>query len=660
MEPTARDEIEEQLGSIDVLIAGSGAEPAALGAAVGELGRLYHAYGLEESAEDAYREAERLDPTDSRWPYYLGFLHQVRGNQRAAAEAFERVRRLTPDDPAARIRLARARLELGEIESAETLFRRSLERDRPMAAAAHAGLARIAVARGRHAAAAEHYAEALALQPRATRLHYPLALALKELGETARSQEHLRRRGDAPVGFPDPLAEGIDREAGGAALHVNRAGIALAEGRHEVALAEYRLAVAADPANATARNELGMLLAAGGDLAGARRELEEAGRLEPDNPAHMEALARVLAAGGDEEAALPLFRQAVMLDPGRAAGHLQLAAALARSGRYAEARASFDRVLELDPADLVARRGRAEVLLELGLADQAAEELELVLRSQPDDTRARLRLGEARQSQGDTVAALAEFETALAGSLAPRERAAALLGAGNVLLAAGEHAAAIERYREALAVVPGLDQAELNLAGALALIGREEEAIRQYAATLARDPDHRLARLYRAELLRRRGRAEEALRDYREALARHPGEPRAHLGAAAALQSLGRWSETREQLEGALAALPGDPVVANALARLLAASPEPAVRDGERAVRLALALMESDKSPAHAETLAMALAASGRYDEAADWQRELLTQARAAAMPAAVLSRYESNLALYEAGSPCCSPSGSG
>ena len=660
MEPTARRQIEEQLAVVDSLAAANGAQPRELGAAVGGLCRLYHAYGLEDSAAICYREAAGLDPDEARWPYYLGFLHQVRGEAALAAAALERARKLAPDDPATLLRLARARFETGELEAAETLFRRNLEVHPPNAAAAHAGLARIAASRNQHATTVERYEAALALQPGATRLHYPLALAYRELGDTTRAEEHLGLRGDAPVTFPDPLAVALDREAAGAALHVNRAGIALAEGRHEEAVAEYRLAVAADPDHATARSELGMLLAAGGDLAGARVELEAARRLEPEISSHHEALARVLAAEGRELEAIPLFRRAVELDPQRATAHLQLGAALARSGSLREAQESFNRALELDPASSAARLGRAEVMLELGLPRGAAEDLEAVLRSDPDNARANLRLGEARHGLGESAAALARFEAALAGNLEQRERIAALVGAANVLVASGNPAAAVERYRQALVLAPDLEGAAFNLAGALTILGREDEAIGQYGGILERHPENTLARIFRAQLLLHRGRAEEALREFDDALARDPKLSPAQVGAAAALQALGRWREAQRRLEISYKSLPADLLVANALARLLASSPEPSVRDGDRAVQLALALMAADKSPAHAETLAMALAASGRHNEAAEWQRELLSQARAGGAPAAILAQLQSNLELYEAGSPCCAAPGSG
>jgi tetratricopeptide (TPR) repeat protein len=660
MEAAVRSEIEKQVSKVRALLADGQSAPKNLGAALGGLGRVYHAYGLEDSAVACYQEAERLDPASALWPYYLGFLYQVRGEAREAAGAFERALRLAPDDPPTLLRLARARFDLGALDDAESLFRRTLEDHPANAAAAHAGLARIAGARGQHASAVEHYEAALARQPQATLLHYPLALAYRQLGRTAEAVEHLDLRGDASVTFPDPLALALDSEATGSALHVNRAGIARAEGRHSEAVAEYRLALASDPRNATARYDLGMLLAAGGDLAGAKSELEEARRLQPDNPSVVAALARVLAASGAEQEALPLFRRSVELDPDWAVGHLQLAAALARATRHAEARDAYDRALELDPASTAARLGRAEVLLEISRPAAATEDLEAVLRSEPDNARASLRLGEARQRLGEADAALAAFEVALKGRLEPLERTAALLGAGNLLVESGDLDAAVERYREALKLTPGLDPAESNLAAVLMMLGRDEEAISHYGALLARQPANVRIRTYRAQLLLRHGRIEDALADFDDILAREPRTPAAHLGAAAALQMAGRWGEARRRLEDSVARLPQEPLLAEALARLLASCPEPALRDGDRALRLASDLMTADRSPDRAETLAMALAATGRFEEAAALQRELLSLARSSDSPAALVDRLQLNLERYVAGLPCCADPGAG
>ena len=65
----------------------------------------------------------------------------------------------------------------------------------------------------------------------------------------------------------------------------------------------------------------------------------------------------------------------------------------------------------------------------------------------------------------------------------------------------------------------------------------------------------------------------------------------------------------------------------HALARLLAASPDPSLRDGARALELAEQAI-AEPTLQRAETLAMSYAAAGRFDEAVQVQRDLIDQAK--------------------------------
>lgn len=63
------------------------------------------------------------------------------------------------------------------------------------------------------------------------------------------------------------------------------------------------------------------------------------------------------------------------------------------------------------------------------------------------------------------------------------------------------------------------------------------------------------------------------------------------------------------------------------LARILAASTNPAVRDGERALEMARRVFRAEPTLDHAQTVAMALAETGRFDEAVDLARQVLAEA---------------------------------
>ena len=94
--------------------------------------------------------------------------------------------------------------------------------------------------------------------------------------------------------------------------------------------------------------------------------------------------------------------------------------------------------------------------------------------------------------------------------------------------------------------------------------------------------------------------------------------------------------------------------LAHGLARLLAACPRFDLRDGARALELALAVQAALESLEHSETVAMALAQSGRISRRpADWQLAVLERAQAEAS-AETVTRLRDNLLRYESGEPCC------
>ena len=82
----------------------------------------------------------------------------------------------------------------------------------------------------------------------------------------------------------------------------------------------------------------------------------------------------------------------------------------------------------------------------------------------------------------------------------------------------------------------------------------------------------------------------------------------------------------RQRLEMALAAYPDDQWLRYAGARLFALSADEALRDGERALELAGQLVRQGPVPPFLETWALANAAVGRFDRAAQIQRQLIAQ----------------------------------
>ncbi len=116
---------------------------------------------------------------------------------------------------------------------------------------------------------------------------------------------------------------------------------------------------------------------------------------------------------------------------------------------------------------------------------------------------------------------------------------------------------------------------------------------------------------------------------------------------------VGRHREALDEIETHRHLQPEDPVGSHVLARFLAVAPVESLRDGERALALARQVFAHRQTLLHGETVAMALAQTGRYQGAADLQSSLLEAASSRGAERAA-ARLRANLDLYLAGRRCC------
>jgi tetratricopeptide (TPR) repeat protein len=158
-----------------------------------------------------------------------------------------------------------------------------------------------------------------------------------------------------------------------------------------------------------------------------------------------------------------------------------------------------------------------------------------------------------------------------------------------------------------------------------------------------------------AAVLRRAGKPGEAVTHYEQILNAAPDNADARFGLAAALVDLRRYAAARDRLREAMTRYPDQQVYRHALARLLATVPDAAVRNGPEALALVQDVMRSQRTPDVGETLAMALAELGRYEEAAGIQRDLIAGGEKAGRRD-IVRRLEANLRRYERGEPCRTP----
>lgn len=367
--------------------------------------------------------------------------------------------------------------------------------------------------------------------------------------------------------------------------------------------------------------------------------VDEAGRLfstvlakQPTLVPALFGAGRVALSRQEYAAAVKLFEQCLTLDPRATATHYPLGMAYRGLGNATLAQvhlaqpgdvkispvdplmAALDEALE-SPRAYDIRGGR---LLETGDWANAAAQFRKGLDLEPTDPALRLRLGTALFQMGDPDGAREQFEQVLRAS-------------------------------------PTYARAHYSLGILAAAGGRQAEAIDRFTAAVTHGPTDPAARVALGGLLRRAGRDADALLHYEQAVRLDARNPEATLGYAITLASLGRDQDARARLLEATKAYPDEPEFAHALARLLATSRDPRVRDGRRALQIAEELMKGRTTTALGETLAMALAEVGQFDRAVRVQRDVMLANERAGLPD-VDGAMRANLQRYESRQPSRTP----
>ena len=385
LEPV-QERLRAPFAALTDLLASGSATPRELAAAYGELGIVMMVAEYFDTAEACFLHAHAHTPADPRWPYYLAHRYRTAGEQEEAAKYFERTLALRPNDLAALVWLGEMHLLLGRTDEAEPLFLRALGRDSESAAAL-SGAGRAALAREAPAQAVDFLERAVAIDPGATSLYYPLGLAYAGLGDDAKAEENLARRGDGLTFPADPLLEEL--QASGlldSPLDDQDRGLAAFEaGRFAEAAEIFRGILELAPDNLALRLRLGTTLFLAGDARGAAREFEVALRVSPDLPRAHFGLGVILDASGQHRDAIDKFSTALDLDPGYLEARLALAEALRVTGQIEESLPHYERVVETAPGYAPeAWIAGADVLVRLDRYEEADGWLRRARESWPD------------------------------------------------------------------------------------------------------------------------------------------------------------------------------------------------------------------------------------------------------------------------------------
>lgn len=242
------------------------------------------------------------------------------------------------------------------------------------------------------------------------------------------------------------------------------------EGRND-AIQLLRDAVKADAKLWEARYDLGVLLAEGGELTAAEKELAQAAELAPNAEDVLVALAEVRRRQGDAAGAVSALEPFVKEHPESAVARIALIGALREDGKIDQAIAQAQQAL-------VRRAGDPNALSELAMAYVDKGELDTAellsqesLKAEEKSAVAERTAGLVALEQGNDALAFKHF--ARAGELDPSDTTARL-NMGTVLLQAGVYDRAAEHFRAVLERKPQDVPAQIGLAAALRGLGSRD------------------------------------------------------------------------------------------------------------------------------------------------------------------------------------------
>jgi len=376
----------------------------------------------------------------------------------------------------------------------------------------------------------------------------------------------------------------------------------------------HALAVTTD--NPVAHANLGEALDKQGKTLEAKEQFLEALKIDPESVSTLTGLGVLNAHSGEIGAAIEYFRAALKRNPSSSDAHYGLGNALAGQGKFAEAAAEFEAAIRSKPDSADAYNNLGVMEFRQGLTTKAIDHFEAALRVDPDFPDAHSQLGSLLMQLGHPDAAISHFEEAvrLSPNFVPtRLKLGVALGQKRRL------DAAIAQFSEALKLDPTNIAACYNLAAACAANNQLEAATQYFARAASLDPQDAELQGRLAAVLAVQGRAREAVIAYQAALRLNPD-----------------W-----------------PVALRDLAWLLATNPDPSIRNGAEAVKLAehANALAKTPDPRLLEALDAAYAEAGRFEDAIR-TAEKVRDLAAAAKEQDVAVHAAQRIALYKAGKP--------
>ena len=344
-----------------------------------------------------------------------------------------------------------------------------------------------------------------------------------------------------------------------------------------------------------------------------------------------------------------LFRYNLAMNPGAAVNYVNIGYGLYLKGRKNEAISYYKKALLKDPCFVDAYLNLGIVFLREQSYEKAAECLQKAVALNSRHEKARYNLARALIEMGEEEKAMAHLGTLVQEN---PENAAACSVLGTLLANRGNTDEAIRFLERALSIEPGLEDARFTLGVLMLHNNRTEIAAKHFLKLAGRYPDHEKAHAYLGSIFESQrnwekavyhyseairinpdnvtahnclgvlyslgGNLEQGEKHYNKAIAVDPRDPDLHYNLGLNFIGQGKNEKAKKALREALRLKPSWRRAENRLARLLLDQENAHPTQLEEALALAGKACDNPEQiePEFLDTLAIAYAALGRYDEA--------------------------------------------
>ena len=356
----------------------------------GRLGMILSAHNFALESNACFLQAEKLDPRDTRWPYYQG-TELCLNEPTVAVVKLQRAAELSDSRfDGARLRLGELLLRQGRRDEAEEQFRRVLQQN-PENARAHLNLARIARERGNLQVSRDHLNRAMANPYTRKAAHLLAAEVHRRLGNEAEADQERQLAVKLPKDpdWPDHWVEEVFQLRTGRQIRLATAAQLISQGRFREATESLRRVVQDYPDSDWAWLLFGKSLLGQNDLAAAETPLRTAVRLAPESMEAHFYLGTVLLLQGNPQAAADCFRRALAIKPDFAEAHHNLAHCLLRQGDRASAITAWNAALSCKPNYVEAHLDLAEALIQEGKNPDALAHVRYAAQLSPSNQKAK-------------------------------------------------------------------------------------------------------------------------------------------------------------------------------------------------------------------------------------------------------------------------------